>query len=250
MGAADQTVNSGTQAAEKALQKALVTIARRMNSLLIKLNTDDGILLRDQGKQLLALDKEVRALLKSRGVKPVLNELVLNLRSTLEATLDDHESLGDFTPEIMEQILDVFEPQAQEVINTIVDGGTDEVIDAVTRAIATGQPVDSLSDKVAKALDTTQNKATTAVNRALRELNEATVKRMGAAQPDPFFYVYVGPPATSPNIRPYCARRTGKALTQKAADTLDPKKRFNCRHSLAPVPEALVKAQKMEVFDE
>jgi len=234
---------------ERALRKALKDIARQMMSLLVELDTKQGVFVRDQGRQLSVLDSQLADLLRNRTAPAVLQALRSQLALILDATLSQHRALGGMRPEISATLGEDMVPSLIEVALSITDGGQDLIIEAVTRTIGAGLAPSEVSGPLADALEITRMRAATAIKRAIRELHEITLRRMGEAQDDEFVYVYVGPPADSPNIRPYCARRTGKALTQRAADALDPRKRFNCRHSLAPLPRYLVEEEGLTLYD-
>lgn len=237
-------------AAESALRQSLRDIAREMSRTLSALDSKDGVLLKDQGRQLQALDAQVSELLSQRAVPSVLDTLRNNMSLLLDVTLQEHRALGPYRAEIGSDLSTVMLAQMAEVSNAIAVDGRDFIVQAITRAIATGLPITEIATPVADALEVTRSRAVTAVQRAIREFHETTLKRMGALQPDAFGYVYVGPPEDSPNIRPFCAARVGKVLTQEQADSLPPRERFNCRHSLAPIPLALALDEGFALFQE
>ena len=216
------------------LQRVMVALAGELRVRLAALDTKNGRFVKDQGRVTRALAQDIAEM--ARGEVPqVIQTIVDDLGRVLEETLRDHPQLGAYRPEITEDLTRLFRGAAEEVARDIVDGTADEVAAAVERVVATGQEVNRAARPVAVALNTSRRRAATAIERAVREFHERAITEMGKRSEIPFLYVYVGPPESSPNIRPYCAARTGRVLTQEQVDALEPRERFGCRHGVAPI---------------
>lgn len=231
---AEQAIAQAVARTNAVLQRVMIAIAQELRVRLASLNTVDGRFVRDQGRLTRNLASDIAEIARDE-VPQVIQTIVDDLGTVLEETLRDHPQLGSYRPEITEDLIRLFRGAAEEVARDIVDGTADEVAAAVERIVATGQDLNSAARPVAEAMNTSRRRAATAIERAVREFHERAITEMGKRSEIPFLYVYVGPDETSPNIRPYCAARTGRVMTQEQVDALDPRERFNCRHSLAPV---------------
>lgn len=229
---AQNVIDEIVRGAEQVIRRAMLTIAGQLRNRILELDTKNGKFVRDQARITLSLADDIRLLAKE--VAPgVVQEVVSDLTDLLQETLNDHPELGKYKPEIGNQLLRVFRSGASEIARVIVDTASDEVTSAIEGVVLAGAPIEDVVGPVAKALNTTRLRATIAVERAVREFHETSLKEMGKNSGLDMVYLYVGP--DTGNIRPYCENRVDKILSQEQADALNPRERFNCRHSLAPV---------------
>jgi hypothetical protein len=231
---ADAVIDEVTRRANGVLQRVMLALARELRTRIRELDTKDGRFIRDQARATQALADDVREMARRR-VPGVIQTIVDDLSRVLEETLADHPQLGAYRPEVTQDLVKLFRGGAEEIARDITEGAADEVARAMERVIGAGARIEDAAGPVATALSTTRARASVAIERAVREFNERTIAEMGKRSEVPMLYQYVGPPETSPNIRPYCAARTGRVLTQEQVDDLDPRERFRCRHSIAPL---------------
>lgn len=250
---ADSTTRT-TRAVVKVLNEIAARIAREMESVIATLDTDEGNIehSRFNAKQIANARRRVREAAKKHGVPAVLKALRKDLPRLLREAIDEVD-LGDFTPEIEKDLQRVLAGQEREIARAIVDGTGDEVARAIRHAVtgAGKTTVAKTTAAVARALDTSLGRAAVAIERGVREFRETAVIETGARgaaafDDDTIVYRYTGPDDAV--IRPYCAARVGRYLDVEQARDLDPRERFNCRHSPAPLLLSVAKRRGYLAF--
>jgi hypothetical protein len=243
-------IQQATQRAEAILLDLAQAIQDEIRVLVASLDTEEGQL-QSTAYNLRAIEdvrRQVRQIAIDQGQTAIADFLDTELPQVIQASLAE-AGLGEFAPQITDDVLDFLDGLEEEVIKSL-DDTTGDLARAIRRGIVGGSQTSELLQSVARSLDTTLGRAATAIEGGIRRFNERvtleTAKDLG------FFYVYIGP--VWPNdskVRPYCRPRAGKVLTQEQADAAaaNVDGRWNCRHDLAPITLDEARRQGLEFFN-
>lgn len=227
------------------LAQVLLEVAERLENelarLVAALDTTGGTLdsTRENLRQVALLRGEVQAIAEEQAIPRVIEALRAEIPGVVQAAVSELPELGVFAPQIEADLVAAIANEEREVLRAIVDGVSSDAERTLRAAITGALDVRALQASFADVLDTTMGRAAVALDRAVREYSEASVRGMGRSAnealegTDELVYEYVGP--NDSRTRAYCDARVGRYLTQAQADALDPTERFNCRHTPAPL---------------
>lgn len=237
----EQAIVQATARAESVLQDLAQAILSEIERVLASLDTREGQL-ESTTYNLRALEdvrRQVQQVALDQGATAIARLLDVELPDVIQASLDE-AGLGQFAPQITDDVLDFLDGLEQEVVKTLNDT-TGDLARAIRRGVVGGSQTSQLLDAVARSLDTSLGRAATAIEGGIRRFNERVTTE--TARDLGFYYVYIGP--DDAKTRPYCQPRVGKVLTQEQADAAvaNVDGRWNCRHDLAPI--TLEEAQRL-----
>ena len=240
-------IQQATQRAEAILLDLAQAIQDEIRTLVASLDTEQGQLQSTQ-YNLRAIEdvrRQVRQIAIDQGQTAIADFLDTELPQVIQASLAE-AGLGEFAPQITDDVLDFLDGLEEEVIKSL-DDTTGDLARAIRRGIVGGSQTSELLDAVARSLDTTLGRAATAIEGGIRRFNERVTTE--TARDLGFFYVYIGP--DDQKTRPYCQPRVGKVLTQEQADAAvaNVSGRWNCRHDLAPITLDEARRQGLEFFN-
>jgi hypothetical protein len=240
-------IQQATQRAEAILLDLAQAIQDEIRTLVASLDTEEGQL-QSTAYNLRAIEdvrRQVRQIAIDQGQTAIADFLDTELPEVIRASLAE-AGLGEFAPQITDDVLDFLDGLEEEVIKSL-DDTTGDLARAIRRGIVGGSQTSELLDAVASSLDTTLGRAATAIEGGIRRFNERVTTE--TARDLGFFYVYIGP--DDQKTRPYCRPRVGKVLTQEQADAAvaNVSGRWNCRHDLAPITLDEARRQNLEFFN-
>lgn len=240
-------IQQATQRVEAVLLDLAEAIQDEIRTLVAALDTKEGSL-ETTKYNLRAIEdvrRQVRQIAIDQGQEVIAELLDTELPDIIQASLAE-AGLGDFAPQITDDVLDFLDGLEQEVIKSL-DDTTGDLARAIRRGIVGGSQTSELLEAVARSLDTTLGRAATAIEGGIRRFNERVT--LETARDLGFFYVYIGP--DDQKTRPYCKPRVGKVLNQEQADAAaaNVDGRWNCRHDLAPITLDEIQRQGLEFFN-
>ena len=240
-------IQQATQRTEAILLDLAEAIQDEIRTLVASLDTDEGSL-ESTTYNLRAIEdvrRQVHQIAIQQGQTAIAELLDTELPDIIQASLAE-AGLGDFAPQITDDVLDFLDGLEQEVIKSL-DDTTGDLARAIRRGIVGGSQTTELLEAVARSLDTTLGRAATAIEGGIRRFNERVT--LETARDLGFFYVYIGP--QDDKTRKYCEPRVGKVLNQEQADAAaaNVSGRWNCRHDLAPITLDEIRREGLEFFN-
>ena len=240
-------IQQATQRTEAILLDLAEAIQDEIRVLVSSFDTEQGQL-QSTAYNLRSIEdvrRQVRQIAIDQGQTVIAELLDTELPDIIQASLAE-AGLGEFAPQITDDVLDFLDGLEEEVIKSL-DDTTGDLARAIRRGIVGGSQTSELLDAVAKSLDTTLGRAATAIEGGIRRFNERVT--LETARDLGFLYVYIGP--EDQKTRPYCQPRVGKVLTQEQADAAaaNVSGRWNCRHDLAPITLEEARRQNLEFFN-
>lgn len=240
-------IQQATQRTEAILLDLAEAIQDEIRTLVAALDTKEGKL-ETTTYNLRSIEdvrRQVRQIAIQQGQTAIAELLDTELPDIIQASLAE-AGLGDFAPQITDDVLDFLDGLEQEVIKSL-DDTTGDLARAIRRGIIGGSQTSELLEAVARSLDTTLGRAATAIEGGIRRFNERVT--LETARDLGFFYVYIGP--KDAKTRKYCEPRVGKVLNQEQADAAaaNVDGRWNCRHDLAPITLDEIQRQGLEFFN-
>lgn len=242
----EQQIVQATARAEAVLGDLAQAILSEIQRILATLDTEEGQL-ESTSYNLRSIEdvrRQVQQIAVEQGSAAIADLLDRELPDIIQASLAE-SGLGEFAPQITDDVLDFLDGLDQEVIKNLNDT-TGDLARAMRRGIVGGSQTSELLDSVARSLDTTLGRAATAIEGGIRRFNERVT--IETARDADFYYVYIGP--DDQKTRPYCRPRVGKVLNQEQADAAvaNVEGRWNCRHDLAPITLEDARRMGMEFF--
>lgn len=239
-------IQRATARVERILADLSVAILQEIQRLIASFDTEEGKLetTRYNLRSIDDVRRQVQQIAVGQGAEQIARLLEVELPEVIQASLEE-SGLGQFAPQITDDIFDFFDGLEEEVIKNLNDTSGD-LARAIRRGIVGGSQTSELLDSVARSLDTTLGRAATAVEGGIRRFNERVT--LETARDLDFYYVYIGP--DDAKTRPYCRPRVGKVLNQEQADAAaaNVEGRWNCRHDLAPITLEEARRQNLEFF--
>jgi len=226
---------------DKALREIMRAIDAEINRLAASLNTVNGNLADDRFnlKTMSDIRKQTLEFIKRQSPK-LVESFSEKLPDIVEEVLEEYPELGRFAPRILEDLERTFLDSAREMNAVLQEEVADELTRTVRHSIAGGANMKKMQSEIRKAMDTSQTRVAVLIERSVRNFQDETLRSAAKQRTEltgeKLYYLYLGP--DDAKTRPFCEARVGKALTQKAADSLKgTRERFNCRHSLVMVGE-------------
>lgn len=244
-------------AAKTRLERLRDTSTRRIRSLVLKLKTEDGELIRSELANARAVRSQIVARLREIE-KDIRGEIVAGVRLVRREVLASTGGAEDgFAAEAGPALDAIIDGHLDEVTEAI-KGSIDEVRAAVDAGVATSAPLERLIDKVEERVLAGFARTANAIDSAiiasgrtvLVTQTELAAEESGVVM----LYRYVGP--NDRKTRPFCAKHLGKVFSREALDKLDNGQigpvssylgGYGCRHSLAPIELAEAKARGLKI---
>lgn len=244
-------------AAKAELDQALVEIARiverELMRLVAEMDTAGKVLqsTKDNIANVMEIRARVQEIAYREGVPRVLAVLEREIPLVIkEALASDYPALGQFAPQIEADLQRVLAGQVDEIASQLGPSIADDLARAAREQIMGGSVVAELEARIAEQLDVSLGRVSVLLERTVREVHDESMRRSGQAASEvlgeEIVYVYVGPDDSV--TRDYCDARVGRYLDQAEADGLDPRQRFNCRHSLAPILKSEAEKRGIQPF--
>ncbi len=271
-GSGDGSVGPIAADAHRRLEAIKAALLREMEQLLAKLNQSGGELVstRDALDNARRIRTQVLALMREEGMPVVLGiaetkvadavEAALGARQGVRSVVDLHTNLG---VTMDAEAKDSIARSVRGVLDTVADvfgEGAASMRRAMDVGVSTSAPLGELVAEVRRTLETTFDRAQTAVETAIRGAARSTLinqaERSGEAAGETIVYVWLGP--VDSKTRPICRENAGKAFTLAALKRMDndqglPVENFlggwNCRHTASPLTRESAEDEGIEVID-